>query len=89
MTASSAPPPVANCVLDTSGLVCPLPIIKTADAMRTVPLGQVLLIISTDFGILEDMPAWCTSWRQEFLGIQTVQLDDAQIVYHAFVRRLL
>ena len=87
MTASSTPLPAADCVLDTSGLVCPLPIIKTADAMRTVPLGHVLQIISTDFGILEDMPAWCTSLRQEFLGIRTEQLDDDRIVYHAFVRR--
>lgn len=84
MTASGRPAP--DHTLDTSGLVCPLPIIKTADAMRGVAGGEVLLVISTDFGILDDIPAWCTSNRQELLGIDEIP-GEAGPVYHAYLRR--
>ena len=86
-TTSSPSRPPADRLLDTTGLVCPLPIIKTADAMAVVRVGEVLEVISTDFGILEDMPAWCNSMRQELLGIDARD-DGGTTVYHVFVRRL-
>jgi tRNA 2-thiouridine synthesizing protein A len=45
--------------LDTCGLFCPLPIVKTSERMKTMQVGETLLVISDDAGILEDMPAWC------------------------------
>ncbi len=80
--------PAADRILDTSGLVCPLPIIRTAEAIGEVAVGQVLQVISTDFGILEDMPAWCTSMRHAFLGIDRLSGPDGSTIYQAFVRRM-
>jgi len=54
--------------LDTVGLYCPVPIIKTAARIREMQPGEVLEVISDDRVILLDMPAWCLSAGHEFLG---------------------
>lgn len=54
--------------LDTVGLYCPLPIIKTAERMKRLAEGATLEILSDDRVILVDMPAWCRSTGNEYLG---------------------
>ena len=49
--------PQANDTLDTSGLLCPLPVYKAAIALGRLQPGQVLQLICTDPGSLEDIPA--------------------------------
>ncbi|PYS96243.1 MAG: sulfurtransferase TusA family protein [Acidobacteria bacterium] len=61
----AAPP---DAVLDTVGLYCPVPIIKTAEAIRKLGVGEVLEVLSDDRVILVDMPAWCRSTGHEYLG---------------------
>lgn len=43
--------------LDTSGLLCPLPVYKAGQVLNRLTRGQVLNIITTDRGSLEDIPA--------------------------------
>jgi TusA-related sulfurtransferase len=43
--------------LDTSGLLCPLPVYKAALALKPLEPGQVLELTCTDPGSLEDVPA--------------------------------
>ena len=43
--------------LDTSGLLCPLPVYKAALALKPLEPGQVLQLTCTDPGSLEDIPA--------------------------------
>ena len=43
--------------LDCSGLLCPLPVYKTALALGKLEPGQVLELVTTDPGALEDIPA--------------------------------
>ena len=45
--------------LDTSGLLCPVPVIKTQSAVANLFSGDRLKVISTDFGSLLDIPSWC------------------------------
>ncbi len=44
-------------VLDTSGLLCPLPVYKAALVLKKLEAGDVLELICTDPGSLEDIPA--------------------------------
>lgn len=60
----------ADAALDCTGLYCPLPIIETTDKIRELEIGQILEILSDDKGIKTDMPAWCESTGNEFLGIE-------------------
>jgi TusA-related sulfurtransferase len=53
--------------LDARGLLCPMPIVKTAKAMKELGPGQVLKLIATDRGSLADVPAWADGTGNELL----------------------
>ncbi len=56
--------------LDCIGLYCPIPIVKTAELIKQLKIGEVLEIVADDEGIKEDMPAWCEATGHEFLGVE-------------------
>jgi TusA-related sulfurtransferase len=47
--------------LDARGLSCPLPIVKTAQAMKELASGQLLEVLATDPGSVKDFAAWSKS----------------------------
>ncbi len=65
---ASPPLPTPDHTLDTSGTLCPYPIVETARVMRRLPPGAVLCVVATDAGIQTDMPMWCRATRNEHLG---------------------
>lgn len=73
---------VADHVLDCKGMACPLPIVKTAKAIKEMEVGQVLELLATDPGVEPDMAAWSRRTKNELLKI-----DKDDDVYHVFVRR--
>lgn len=60
----------ADVTLDTFGLLCPIPIVKTAECVRGLTHGTILEVISTDSGIEVDLANWCRSHGHEYLGCQ-------------------
>lgn len=68
--------------LDTVGLFCPVPIIRTAETVTRMRPGEVLEVLSDDRVILIDMPAWCRSMGHGFLGARQ---DGGEL--HLFVRK--
>lgn len=65
--------------LDTRGLNCPLPILRTKKALNELGSGQVLKVLATDPGSVRDFQAFCkqtghallrsTEERGEFLFV--------------------
>lgn len=53
--------------LDTSGLSCPLPVVKTKKALKDLEVGDILEMISTDAGSIPDMEAWARQTGHELL----------------------
>lgn len=47
--------------LDLKGLACPLPIARTARAMRDLAPGSLLEVLATDPGSVPDFRAWSKS----------------------------
>ena len=45
--------------LDARRLLCPMPVIKTQNAVAKLAPGDTIEVISTDPGALNDIPAWC------------------------------
>ena len=45
--------------LDAKRLLCPMPVIRTQDKVTTLSPGEILQVICTDPGALNDIPAWC------------------------------
>ena len=44
--------------VDARGLSCPLPIVRTAQAMKTASSGQLAEVLATDPGSVKDFAAW-------------------------------
>ncbi|MCX5777242.1 MAG: sulfurtransferase TusA family protein [Candidatus Firestonebacteria bacterium] len=57
--------------LDCLGLYCPVPIMKTAQLIKTMNSGEILEVTADDIGIIKDMPAWAKTTGNEFLGSKT------------------
>ncbi len=76
------PLPAPDRTIDTSGTLCPFPIVETAKAVRALGGGAVLCVIATDPGIASDMPMWCRATRNEHLG--TFEVDGA---WRSYVRK--
>ena len=45
--------------LDARNLMCPLPVIRAQDRIKTLCSGQRMNVICSDPGALNDIPAWC------------------------------
>lgn len=58
-------------VLDTKGLNCPLPVLKLKKAMKEVPPGGVLQVLTTDPGAMADFEAFCRQTGNELLDAKT------------------
>lgn len=71
-----------DAVIDTVGLFCPVPIIRTSERIRRMQAGQVLEVLSDDRVILIDLPAWCRSRGHAYLGSRRQGSE-----YHLFVRK--
>lgn len=57
--------------IDTSGLNCPLPILKAKKALAELESGQILKVIATDDGSLRDFQAFAKQTGNELLEQQT------------------
>jgi len=68
-------------VLDTKGLNCPLPILKTKKALKGLGAGETLEVIATDPGSVKDMEAFCRSTgntlvsQAEDSGVYTFKIE--------------
>jgi len=58
-------------VLDTKGLNCPLPVLKLKKAMKQVPPGGVLQVLTTDPGAVADFEAFCRQTGNQLLDAKT------------------
>jgi tRNA 2-thiouridine synthesizing protein A len=68
--------------LDLKGLLCPMPVIKLAKAIKEIEVGQTIEAYATDPGVMADIPAWCRTTGNELVTIKKL---DKQ--FHFVVRR--
>lgn len=62
--------------LDARHLLCPLPVIRTQNAMKKLAPGDVLVVTATDPGVLQDIPAWCRIHGHRVLAAKR---DESQV----------
>jgi tRNA 2-thiouridine synthesizing protein A len=58
---------MADQVLDTKGMNCPLPILKVRKALKSMDAGNTLEVESTDPGSVADFGAFCRATGNELL----------------------
>ena len=69
-------------LVDARGLSCPMPIVKTAQAMRLLEPGQAIELLATDAGSVKDVAAWCRTTGNVLID----QTSDGA-VYRFVIRR--
>ncbi len=57
----------ADTVVDARGLNCPMPIVKTAQAIKTMASGQTVEVLATDAGSVKDFAAWSKTTGNEMV----------------------
>ena len=68
--------------LDLTGLSCPLPIAKTARAVRDLQPGELIEVFATDPGSVADFNAWANA-----TGNQLVESSEDGGVYRFVIKR--
>ncbi len=63
--------PAHDQVLDTKGLLCPMPIVKLAKFMREMASQQVVLLEATDPGSVPDVAAWSRNSKNPVIHQET------------------
>ena len=69
--------------LDFKGLLCPMPVVKIAQAMKQVQVGQLVEAVATDPGVTADIPAWART-----SGNELVELEKREKDFRFVVRRM-
>ena len=69
--------------LDFKGLCCPMPVMKIAQIVKQVQVGEVVEGIATDPGIMSDIPEWARK-----TGNEVVCLEKREKDYHFVIRRV-
>jgi tRNA 2-thiouridine synthesizing protein A len=73
---------MADQFLDAKGLNCPLPILQARKALRLVPAGGTLEILSTDPGSVADFQAFC-----RITGNELLEQEEEDGVYRFVVKK--
>ena len=68
--------------VDAKGLSCPMPIVRTAQAVKTLASGALIEVLATDPGSVKDFAAWCRS-----TGNELVEQSVEGPVYRFVIRR--
>ena len=73
---------MADTVLDTSGLMCPIPILKARKALSKLQPGAILDVIATDPGSVADFEVLCMA--QGHILLSSLEADGT---YHFKIER--
>jgi tRNA 2-thiouridine synthesizing protein A len=68
--------------IDVKGKACPIPVLKTAKAMKELRAGDVLEVLATDPGVEPDMHAWTKQ-----TGNQLVSIEQNDGVFRVLLRK--
>jgi len=68
--------------LDARGLACPMPIVKTAQAIAGLASGELLEVLATDPGSTKDFVAWART-----TGHELVEQSQEDVVFRFLLRR--
>ena len=82
ITNPNATSSVADEILDSRDVSCPLPIIQTAQAIKRLASGQTLLVMASDPGFEPDIRAWSSR-----TGNTLLSGEQRGNEYHALLRK--
>ena len=74
--------------IDVTGESCPMPVVRTKQAVDESAVGDVLEVLATDSGSVSDIDGWAASLDTVELLAQSESTDGDRTVYHHYVERV-
>jgi tRNA 2-thiouridine synthesizing protein A len=74
---------MADVLVDTKGMNCPLPILKAKKGLKEVPANGTLEVLSTDPGSVADFEAFCRT-----TGNQLMESNEEDGVFSFVIKKL-
>lgn len=71
---------MATTKLDFKGMSCPMPIMKTAIAIKKAASGDVFEVVSNDAGFEPDIKAWCKETGNILTGVTKAGSEITAII---------
>jgi tRNA 2-thiouridine synthesizing protein A len=80
---STQSPQAPALTLDLKGLLCPMPVVKLAQAVKKVNVGDLIEATATDPGVLADIPAWARTTGNELVTLEKLDRHIRFVVRRA------
>lgn len=74
--------------LDLRGYQCPLPVLKTRNAMRKLGLGEHIVVLTDDPLAVIDIPAFCNETGQVLIDHSTAENDSHRFLLQRHSEKL-
>lgn len=65
--------------IDATRLLCPMPVIRLQNKIKTLSSGEQLFVRCTDPGTQQDIPTWCRLYGHKILSID---ITEDEIHFH-------
>ena len=75
--------PSENRLLDTTGLLCPEPVMLLHKAIRNLSAGQLIEVTATDPSTQRDIPKFC-----HFLGHKLVKQSHEEQIFYYWIEKV-
>lgn len=73
---------------DARGLMCPMPLVKSRQAILKMAVGQTLKIVATDKGSVKDFQGWAKMAKDVELLSQEEEMEGDKKLYVHFVKKI-
>lgn len=70
-------------ILDTTGLLCPEPVMMLHKAVKDLANGDVIKVIATDPSTTRDVPKFCL-----FLGYELIKQEADEKSYFYYIKKI-
>ncbi|AEN07088.1 sulfurtransferase TusA family protein [Halolamina sp.] len=70
--------------LDVKGENCPMPVVKSKQAIDELEVDDVLEVLATDPGSMSDM----AGWAETMPGVELIEQEEGESVYTHYVRKI-
>ncbi|MEM0444229.1 MAG: sulfurtransferase TusA family protein [Candidatus Caldarchaeum sp.] len=72
--------------VDVKGEMCPMPVLKTRQAIQQVKVGEVIEVVATDPASQPDLESWARKTGNRIVLVETVGSNP--VVYRFLIERV-
>lgn len=72
--------------IDVRGQMCPMPVLKTREAIQRVNIGEIVEVIATDPASKPDIESWARKTGNKIIHIETS--ETSPVIFRFFIQKV-